>query len=153
MGEVTFITKSWEQTHALGSGLAALLKKNDVIALYGELGSGKTVFAKGLCEGLGVNELVTSPTFTLIQEYRGRLPVFHFDFYRLFGPEEVEMLDMDEYFNREGISIIEWADVAELLLPAKRVQVKLDRCEPRFPNQRCIQIVGPDGLELEQLRL
>jgi tRNA threonylcarbamoyladenosine biosynthesis protein TsaE len=153
MGEVAFITESPEQTLALGCGLAALLKKNDVIALYGELGSGKTVFTKGLCKGLGVNELVTSPTFTLIQEYRGHFPVFHFDFYRLSGPDEAEMLDLDEYFNRDGISIIEWADVADSLLPAYCLQVKLDRIESRFPNQRCIQIAGPDGLDLEQLRL
>ena len=153
MGNVVFITEGWEQTLALGCSLAGLLKINDVIALYGELGSGKTIFTKGLCEGLGVNDLVTSPTFTLVQEYRGRLPVFHFDFYRLSGPEEAEMLDLDEYFMQGGISVIEWADMAEPLLPENRIKVKLDRTERHLPNRRRIQIAGPDCLPLEHIRL
>lgn len=151
MGKVAFITEGWEQTHALGCSLAALLKINDVIALYGELGSGKTIFTKGICEGLGVNDLVTSPTFTLVQEYRGRLPVFHFDFYRLSGPEEAEMLDLDKYFFQDGISVIEWAERAEPLLPKNRINVKLDGIKRRLPNQRQIQIDGPGDLALEHI--
>ncbi|MBN2031234.1 tRNA (adenosine(37)-N6)-threonylcarbamoyltransferase complex ATPase subunit type 1 TsaE [bacterium] len=115
------------ETFNWGKRLADFLKSGDVIALYGELGSGKTVFAQGVCAGLEVHDDVTSPTFTLIQEYRGRMPVFHFDFYRLTSEREVEDLDVFEYWTSEGISLVEWADRGESLLPEKRISVILDR--------------------------
>ena len=106
-------------TIAAGESLAAELRAGDVIALTGGLGAGKTHFTKGLVRGLGSEEEVTSPTFTLVHEYRaGRLPVFHFDFYRMESEREVTAIGWDEYLDAAGICIVEWADRFPSLLPA-----------------------------------
>jgi len=106
-------------TLAAGAELAAELRAGDVIALTGGLGAGKTHFTKGLVRGLGGGDEVTSPTFTLVQDYRdGRLPVFHFDFYRMETPEEVIAMGWDEYLEAGGVCVVEWADRFPALLPA-----------------------------------
>jgi tRNA threonylcarbamoyladenosine biosynthesis protein TsaE len=108
----TFISNSPAETEAIGRQFA--VKHPDVgsiLALKGELGSGKTQFVKGLVAGLGSDTTVTSPTFTIVHEYRGgRLPVYHFDFFRLENRESVARLGVDDYFFGDGISVIEWAD-------------------------------------------
>ncbi len=109
-----------EETYNWGKRLADFLKSGDVVVLYGELGSGKTVFAQGVCAGLEVRDVVTSPSFTLIHEYQGRMPVFHFDFYRLTSEREVEDLNVLGYWESQGISLVEWADRGESLLPEKK---------------------------------
>jgi len=107
-----------EATLAAGAALAAQLKPGDVIALTGGLGAGKTHFTIGLAGELGGNDEVTSPTFTLVHEYRsGRLPVFHFDFYRMESPEEVTAIGWDEYLEAGGVCVVEWADKFPDLLP------------------------------------
>ncbi len=107
----------------MGEEFAASLNPGDVVALIGELGSGKTVFIKGICRGLKVEDDVTSPTFTLIHEYKGRIPVYHFDFYRIHRADEMRELGCEEYFFGEGISLIEWADKILEHLPKKRIEV------------------------------
>ena len=108
-----------EATLDAGAELAATLRAGDVIALSGGLGAGKTHFTKGLVAGLGSGDDVTSPTFTLVHEYRGgRLPVFHFDFYRMETAAEVTGIGWDEYLEAGGICVIEWADRFPALLPA-----------------------------------
>ena len=108
-----------EATLGAGAELAATLRAGDVIALTGGLGAGKTHFTKGLVAGLGSGDDVTSPTFTLVHEYRGgRLPVFHFDFYRMETAAEVTGIGWDEYLEAGGICVIEWADRFPALLPA-----------------------------------
>lgn len=108
-----------EATLAAGAALAAELRAGDVIALTGGLGAGKTHFTKGLVRSLGGGDEVTSPTFTLVHEYRGgRLPVFHFDFYRMETPGEVTALGWDEYLDAGGVCVVEWADRFPALLPA-----------------------------------
>ncbi|MBN1779988.1 tRNA (adenosine(37)-N6)-threonylcarbamoyltransferase complex ATPase subunit type 1 TsaE [bacterium] len=152
-------TANWEETFRVGKNLAAFLKAGDIVALYGDLGSGKTILTKGLCSGLNVREMVTSPTFTLIQEYTGTLPVYHFDFYRLSSSDEVEMLDLDAYFGAGGVSVIEWADRAESLLPASLFRIYLDRstAADSMPgpdtDMRSLKIVGPEGCPLDRLNL
>lgn len=125
--EVHIETNSSEETFHCGCRLADVLESGDVVALYGDLGSGKTVFVKGICAGLDVTGDVTSPTFTLIQEYSGRVPVFHFDFYRMESVAEIEDLDLDRYFDAQGVSLIEWAERGESLLPEKRISVTIQR--------------------------
>ncbi|MEO0141767.1 MAG: tRNA (adenosine(37)-N6)-threonylcarbamoyltransferase complex ATPase subunit type 1 TsaE [candidate division WOR-3 bacterium] len=105
----TFITRSARQTVELGKKIARLMKPDYKIYLYGELGSGKTTLIKGICRGLNVKEEITSPSFVVATEYRGRLPIAHIDLYRL-GPAELETLPVEEYFVKGGITIIEWAD-------------------------------------------
>ena len=104
----------------MGRQLAKDVDAGSVVALKGELGSGKTLFTKGLVAGLGSTAAVTSPTFTIVHEYRGgRLPVYHFDFFRLENRESVARLGLDDYFFGDGVSVIEWADRFPNLVPAQ----------------------------------
>ena len=114
----TFISNSPAETEAIGRQLAEDLDAGSVFALKGELGSGKTSFTKGLVAGLGSTAAVTSPTFTIVHEYKdGRLPVYHFDFFRLENREAAARLGLDDYFFGEGLSVIEWADRFPELVP------------------------------------
>ncbi|MBN1897533.1 MAG: tRNA (adenosine(37)-N6)-threonylcarbamoyltransferase complex ATPase subunit type 1 TsaE [Spirochaetes bacterium] len=115
------ISKSHRKTFNLGLALARKLKKGDIIGLVGDLGAGKTVFTKGIAAGLGIDPLtVTSPTFTLINEYEGKKgKLFHFDLYRIDSSSDLEALGYEEYFFNDGIVVIEWADKCESLLPPK----------------------------------
>jgi len=107
----TFISNSASETEAIGRQFGKELDAGSILALKGELGSGKTQFTKGLVAGLGSSLPVTSPTFTIIHEYPGgHLPVYHFDFFRLENRESVAQLGLDDYFFGDGISVIEWAD-------------------------------------------
>ena len=107
----TFISNSASESAAIGRQLAKEVDAGSILALKGELGSGKTQFTKGLVAGLGSSVPVTSPTFTIIHEYPGgRLPVYHFDFFRLENRQSVAQLGLDDYFFGDGISVIEWAD-------------------------------------------
>ncbi len=116
-----------EATHALGVSLGARLFPGAVIALEGGLGAGKTHLVRGIAEGLGVPDprIVTSPTFVLIQEYHGRLPLYHFDAYRLPGPEAFLALGAAELLEGEGACVVEWADLVEACLPADRLRIIL----------------------------
>src|SRR5690625_837639 len=116
-------TSSEEETLKLASRLALLLRPGDVITLEGELGTGKTVFAKGIARGLGIKEIVTSPTFTIVKEYEGELPLYHMDVYRLEHSEED--IGFTEYFNGKGISVVEWALFIEDFLPEERLNIHI----------------------------
>ena len=145
MESVDRISTSPEETFRLGREFAGGLKPGSVVAISGELGSGKTVLVQGLCSGLGVSDCVTSPSFTLVQEYRGFCPVYHFDFYRLESVREIEDLDLERYFESGGVSLIEWAERAEPLLPDSRVRIRIERmaAEGRSgQNERRILIEG-----------
>jgi len=125
---MTVLSRSREETLELGRRLGRLLGPGDVVALSGPLGSGKTTLTKGLAEGLGVGEprWVTSPTFVLVHEYEGRLPVYHLDAYRLGGAADAEALGADEMFFGSGVTIVEWADRILPALPAERLDVALE---------------------------
>lgn len=114
-----------EETARAGEEFAHSLRPGDVVALFGELGSGKTVFIKGVCRGMEVVDEVTSPSFTLIHEYTGRVPIYHFDFYRIENQDEFFELGCEEYFYGEGICLIEWADRIIEYLPTKRFEIYL----------------------------
>lgn len=119
-------TNSPEETWALAAELANELAPGTVIALHGDLGSGKTCLVQGLAAALGIDEPVTSPTYTLIGEYQGRLPLHHIDLYRLSGPEEAVGLGLEEYFDADGITAIEWAERAEGLLPPDLLHIQIE---------------------------
>lgn len=121
----TWKTSSPEQTQKFGWKLAHCIGAGTVIALIGPLGSGKTCLAQGICRGLGVEEPVTSPTFILINEYTGRIPVYHFDLYRLSDADELLELGYEEYFYGEGACLVEWAEKARELLPDDTVEIHL----------------------------
>ena len=118
-------TTSPEETDAAGQRLGATLGPGDVVALSGELGAGKTVFVQGLMRALGVATGATSPTVVLVNEYRGRLPVHHVDAYRTASLAELLDLGLDEMMDGEGVTVIEWAERLEPLLPARTVRVRI----------------------------
>jgi tRNA threonylcarbamoyladenosine biosynthesis protein TsaE len=124
-----FISHSEAQTRRLGARLAPLLLPGDVLALVGDLGSGKTRWVQGVGEGLGVTDPVVSPTFTLVNEYQGRCPVYHIDLYRLASASETATFGLEDYLYGYGITLIEWADRAEHLLPAEYLTVELHYLE------------------------
>lgn len=117
------ITQSPDQTYNLGKMLGGLLGRGDVICLNGDLGAGKTRLAQGVAAGMGVDEHVTSPTFTLINEYQGRLPLYHMDVYRLGGSEEMADLGYEEYFYGSGVTLVEWAELVGDVLPPERLEI------------------------------
>lgn len=130
---MTVITKSPEQTELLGKKLAELLRPGDVIAYYGDLGAGKTAFTRGLAAGLGIREAVTSPTYTIVNEYlSGRMPLFHFDMYRLGSSEELFDIGWEDYLARGGVCAVEWSEnVADAMQGAISVRIGRDSDEQR----------------------
>ena len=121
------ISKSVKETLQFGEKLAKRLKKGDFVALIGDLGTGKTVLTKGIAKGLGVknSRYVNSPTFVIIKEYKGKLPLYHFDLYRLDHPGMLDAENFEEYFYGDGVSVVEWADKIKGLLPKKRWEVRM----------------------------
>lgn len=119
------LSRNAETTMRIGAALAASLSPGDVVALSGELGTGKTVLIKGICRALDVRQPVTSPTFTLIHEYKGRMPIYHFDLYRINTPDEFLELGADDYLYGEGICLIEWAEKVRDYLPKRRIEIHL----------------------------
>lgn len=141
-------THSPEETEAVGRKLAAQLRPGDVLAYYGDLGAGKTAFTRGLAAGLGVTEPVTSPTYTIVNEYlSGRLPLFHFDMYRLGSADELFDIGWEDYLARGGVCAVEWSEnVEDALEGAIAVTIEKD---PVQPDRRSITIEG--GARFEAL--
>ena len=125
--EKRYILKNEEDTAALGASIAEGLKPGAVIALTGDLGAGKTTLTKAVARALGVTETLTSPTFTIVQEYEsGRMPVYHFDVYRVHGEDDLFELGFDDYLHGRGVCLIEWADLIEDLLPNDAMRIRLE---------------------------
>jgi tRNA threonylcarbamoyladenosine biosynthesis protein TsaE len=148
-GKMAFQTKSASETIRLGKRIGALLQPGDVVALSGELGAGKTHFIKGLATGAGVGKstYVSSPSFTLINEYPGKVPFYHIDLFRLESQKEAEGLGLEDYFQGGGITAIEWADKIPRLLPKEMVSIHIVYTGK---NTRSIKMIGK-GKRYEQL--
>ena len=127
--ETTLETRSDAETRLLGMRLAKGLRPGMTVALCGALGTGKTVLAKGVAEGLGCRQEASSPTFTLVNVYEGPVPMYHVDFYRLSRPEEVESLGLRDYMDGRGVLLVEWADRAMDSLPEERLEVRIRRLD------------------------
>lgn len=135
-----FITNSQEETINIAKNLAKTVKGGDVIVLNGELGAGKTVFTKGLAKGLGINDIITSPTFTILNEYHSSPSLFHFDMYRIEDENELKELGFDEYIgNPNIICAIEWAERVPSLIPTKHILINISKIDE---NTREITIKG-----------
>lgn len=121
------ISHSEDETKEIGKKLAQQLNKGDIICLKGDLGAGKTLLSKAIAKAFGVKEPVTSPTFTIIHEYQGRLPLYHFDVYRIHDTDEMYEIGVEEYLYGEGVCLIEWADKIEEILPEESIWIELSR--------------------------
>ena len=124
---LTICTRSEEETLSLGRKLGQKLFFPSLIALMGDLGSGKTVFTRGIATGMGIKDVVKSPSFLIVKEYSGPVPLYHFDLYRISSSEELDFLGWQEYFySREGVVVIEWADKILDILPSSRLEIKIE---------------------------
>ena len=142
-----------EQTQLLGSLLGKLAQSGDIFSLTGDLGTGKTCLTQGIAQGLGIKEYAFSPSFVIIREYHGRLPLYHVDFYRLNHIEEIADLGLEEYLYGNGVCVIEWAEKGLQVLPQDNLFITLNYV-PAFETQRtiCLKAQGERYLELiEQL--
>ena len=140
-----FLSHSTQETEAIGEELAQKLRGGDVLAFTGSLGMGKTAFTRGLARGLGCRGRVTSPTFTIVNEYEGRTPLFHFDMYRLGSSDELFDIGWEDYLSRGGVCAVEWSEnVEDALQDAIRVTIEKDADEP---DTRHITITGGPRFE------
>lgn len=134
-------TKSPQETYNLGRRLGADAKPAQIICLNGDLGVGKTVFTQGFAEGLGIREPVNSPTFTIMQQYEGgRLPLYHFDVYRIGDVEEMEEIGYEDCFYGEGVCLIEWSQLIKEILPEQVISVTIEKCPEQGFDYRKITI-------------
>lgn len=143
MKSVRYQSQSVAQTIKFACSLAHCLRKGDILCLYGNLGSGKTTFTKGIARGLKINQdTVNSPTFVLLNEYKGKLPLFHFDLYRIGSVKEIALIGYEEYFFNDGVCVVEWAEKLNNLTPDDYLGIEFT---PKGQNKRSITIT-PHGL-------
>ena len=133
----SFESHSDRETENIGIEFSKRLQPRDIVACYGDLGTGKTRFIKGICKGLGISEHIASPSFSIVNEYNiDDLKIYHFDFYRVNSLDEIREIGFEEYLNSNGISLIEWADKVQKYLPPHRYDVHLD-----FGNDELIRLI------------
>lgn len=137
-----------EETYALGKKIGETAKPGMVFSLVGDLGVGKTVFTQGLAKGLGIEEPISSPTFTIVQVYEeGRLPFYHFDVYRIGDIEEMDEIGCEDYFYGDGVSLIEWANLIEEILPENIIRITIEKDLEKGFDYRKITVDGMEELE------
>lgn len=140
-----------QDTYDLGKKLGESCKAGDIILLNGDLGVGKTIFTKGFGKGLGIEEPISSPTFTIMQIYeQGRLPLYHFDVYRIADPEEMDEIGYEDYFYGEGVCLIEWADLIREILPEQMCRVTIEKDLEKGFDYRKITLEGFKGIEEQE---
>ena len=140
-----------KDTYELGEKIGQMAKPGMVISLTGDLGVGKTVFTQGVAKGLGIEEPVNSPTFTIMQVYEeGRLPLYHFDVYRIGDIEEMDEIGYEDYFYGEGVCLIEWADLIREILPEQMCRVTIEKDLEKGFDYRKITLEGFKGIEEQE---
>lgn len=144
------ISKSEEETKTIAKKLGSILSAGDIICISGNLGAGKTVFASGISKGLGISEQISSPTFTIVNEYTGRLPFYHFDAYRINSNEFLD-IGGDEYFYYEGVTLIEWPENISDILPEERLDIFIDYNESSSEDFETRKIsLKPNGQKYDE---
>lgn len=133
-------TFSAKETVEAGIRLGAIIRKGDIICLNGGMGTGKTAFTGGIAAALGIKGYITSPTFTIVNEYKGRIPLYHFDVYRIADPEEMFEIGFEEYLDGQGVVVIEWAEQIRDILPADYIKVDIKKNMPEGQDIRIIDI-------------
>ncbi|MGH4119217.1 tRNA (adenosine(37)-N6)-threonylcarbamoyltransferase complex ATPase subunit type 1 TsaE [Clostridium sp.] len=139
-----FIVTSVEETYKIGKLIGLLVNPGDIICLIGDLGTGKTQIAKGIARGLDIEDHITSPTFTIVNEYTGRLKLYHFDVYRVNDPDEIASIGFDEYIFSDAVSIIEWANYIEELIPPDNLTITIEKSIEFGDDYRKINIQYSD---------
>ena len=119
------ITNNENETYNIGIKIGKQLKAGDILSLNGDLGAGKTYLTKGIAKGLGIEDYITSPTFTILNEYEGRIPLYHFDVYRINDVEEMYEIGFEEYLYGNGVCVIEWGNIVEEILPKNAINIKI----------------------------
>ena len=137
-----YVSGSPEETKRIAAEIAKELEKGDVLCMYGDLGAGKTAFVQGLAKGLGIDGHITSPTFTIVNEYYGKFPLYHFDVYRIADPDEMYEIGYDEYIYGNGICVIEWPQLIDEILPQKRYNITITKDYEKHENYRLIEVKG-----------
>jgi len=146
MQTIEYETFSPEETYEIGKRFGQQAKPGRVLALTGDLGVGKTLFTQGLAKGLGIDGPVSSPTFTIVQEYEsGRIPFYHFDVYRIADPEEMDEIGFDDYVYGEGICLIEWAELIEEILPENCIRITIEKNLEKGFDYRLIKVSGMEA--------
>lgn len=139
--KTVFISHSADETKAFAAKLAKTLEGGSVLCMYGDLGAGKTAFVQGMAEGLLVTDYVSSPTFTIINEYNGALPLYHFDVYRISDSEEMYEIGFEEYINSDGICVIEWAELIEDILPESRINITINKLSADDEREITVEVI------------
>ena len=136
-----YISNSPAETKTVAADIVKELNSGSVICMYGDLGAGKTAFVQGMAEELGIDDHITSPTFTIVNEYYGKMPLYHFDVYRIGSSDEMFEIGFDEYINGDGISVIEWAELIEDILPDEYIKITILKDITKGENYREIIMV------------
>lgn len=141
------------ETIEVGKKLGEILQKKDLVCISGDLGTGKTVFTKGIAKGLEINGYATSPTFTIVNEYEGKIPLYHFDVYRINNKEELQEIGFEEYLYGEGVIIIEWPEIFGNLLPTERISVDISFTNNELTDEReiIIRFIGDRYVNYENI--
>ena len=139
-----YISNSAADTQKIAAELVNTLTPGSVICMYGDLGAGKTAFVQGMAVALEIDEPVTSPTFTIVNEYYGKMPLYHFDVYRIGSSDEMFEIGFDEYIDGDGISVIEWAELIEDILPEDRINITILKNMEKGEDYREIKVEGID---------
>ena len=147
---VKVCTASQKDTVEVGRTLGTLLKGGEVIALNGELGAGKTAFTKGIALGLCIDEYITSPTFALVNEYNGRLPLYHFDVYRINDEDELVEIGFEDYIYSNGVSVVEWSSLTPNIIPRDKISVSIEKVSGDMDKRCiCVEFYGESNKQLE----
>ena len=135
-----YISNSCEETEKIAYDFSKKLQSGDVVCMYGDMGVGKTAFVHGLAKGLGINEPITSPTFTIVNEYYGKFTLYHFDVYRIDDPDEMYEIGYDEYIDGDGVCVVEWPQLIDEILPEKRYNIHISKNYDEHDDYRKIII-------------
>lgn len=141
MKKTVYKAHSADETKAIAENLAKDLKSGDVLCMYGDLGAGKTAFVQGLAKGLLIDAYINSPTFTIVNEYMGTLPLYHFDVYRIGSSDEMLDIGFDEYIDGDGVSVIEWAELIEDILPENRYNITINKTDEENTRDIVIEVI------------
>jgi len=148
---VKVCTTSEKETVEIGKMLGNLFTGGEILALNGEMGAGKTAFTKGIALGIDINEYITSPTFALVNEYVGRLPLYHFDVYRINDEDELMEIGFEDYIYSNGVSVVEWSSLTPNIIPKERINVSIDKvAEDQDKRKIVFEFLGEKNKHLEK---